>query len=184
VDRVDTAGWNAAGFPTAAYNDGDALVNLGTMEDNTYAISAGGTLQQTRLSLDPATTAPSYNATARDLFPNVVALRALYGMDTDNDNIVDTYTQVTPTTNAQWLQVRTLRVALVARSGQYERDPVTGADPLWDVGNKGTITPAPVACGTSKCLTLRVNDGSADWQHYRYKVFDTEIPLRNLLWQP
>ena len=23
-----------------------------------------------------------------------------------------------------------------------------------------------------------------DWRNYRYKVFETVIPLRNLLWQP
>jgi type IV pilus assembly protein PilW len=31
-------------------------------------------------------------------------------------------------------------------------------------------------------VTLKV-DGNADWKHYRYKVYETVVPLRNLLWQ-
>jgi type IV pilus assembly protein PilW len=180
IDRIDDTKWNATGFPTATYNDGNALVNLGTLEDSTYSINAAGSLQQVRFALNALTGAPGY-AAARDLFPNVVALRAYYGLDTNNDQIVDTYTQTQPTTNTGWLQVRTVRLALVSRSTTYERDVVTGANPQWDVGNTSTFAPAATPCGTSRCLTLGI-DTLPDWQHYRYKVFDTEVPLRNMLW--
>jgi len=182
IDRIDDTKWNATGFPTATYFDGNALVNLGTLEDSTYSINAAGSLQQTRFALNALTSAPGYSA-ARDLFPNIVALRAYYGLDTDNDQIVDTYTQTQPANNVGWLQVRTVRLAIVSRSATYERDVVTGANPQWDVGTTGTFAPAAAPCGTSRCLTLGI-DTLPDWQHYRYKVFDTEIPLRNMLWAP
>jgi type IV pilus assembly protein PilW len=35
--------------------------------------------------------------------------------------------------------------------------------------------------GTSQCIALKVSQ-VADWQHYRYKVYDTIVPLRNVLW--
>jgi type IV pilus assembly protein PilW len=183
VDRADAAaGWNPAGFPTATYGNGDALVNLGSLIDSTYSVSANGTLQQTRFTLDPATGEPAYDAAPVDMFPNVVVLRALYGKDTDGNGIVDKYDQTTPTTNAEWLQVLTVRIAIVARSTQYERDEVTTANPSWDVGTTPvSVVPAPTVCGSSKCLELKV-DGLTNWKHYRYKVFDTVIPLRNQLW--
>jgi type IV pilus assembly protein PilW len=76
--------------------------------------------------------------------------------------------------------VQSVRLALVAQSGQYEKDNVTTANPVWDVGTAVPVA-GSVACGASKCITLAVN-GPADWQHYRYKVYDVVVPLRNMLW--
>jgi type IV pilus assembly protein PilW len=79
-----------------------------------------------------------------------------------------------------------VRVALVARSSQYEKqDPVnntyvTNANILWDIGNAGTVA-GSATCGTSKCLTIKI-DNLTDWQNYRYKLFETVVPLRNMLW--
>ena len=191
IDRADAAaGWNPAGFPTAVYGNGDGLVNLGTLRDNTYSISAKNTLQQTAFALAPANSQPAYTTPPLDLFPNIVAMVAFYGKDTNGDGVVDTYDQATPTTNAGWMQVLTVRVAIVARSAQYEKlddrnNPVTTASPKWDIGAITTVpkdtSNQPVDCGTSKCLTLKL-DALPDWQRYRYKVYDTVIPLRNLLW--
>jgi type IV pilus assembly protein PilW len=73
-------------------------------------------------------------------------------------------------------------MAVVARSAQREKEAVTTADPLWDVGQTVTVT-GTADCGESQCLTLQVSTAAdTEWQHYRYKVFDTVIPLRNMLW--
>ena len=100
---------------------------------------------------------------------------------------IDSYDNVTPTTNAGWLQVMAIRVAVVARSGQYEKDAVTSVDQnstgiLWDVGTAAPVAGSATCHGTSKCLTLKL-DSTANWTNYRYKVYDTVIPLRNLLWK-
>ena len=181
VNRADGGTWNAAGFPSLVYGNGDALINLGSLIDHRYSVSATNTLQLAQYSIASPNTAP----TARDVYPNIVILQALYGKDTDADGIVDTYDRVTPTNTAAWQQVRSIRVAVVARSAQYEKDLVTTANPLWDVGTTTTVTvtPAAAACGSSQCITLNVQTTvGSDWQHYRYKVFDTVVPLRNLLW--
>jgi type IV pilus assembly protein PilW len=65
-----------------------------------------------------------------------------------------------------------VRIAIVTRSAQYETDVVTppsltmfgGADAIADVATTVTMT-----------LT-------ADQRHYRYKVLETVIPLRNAMW--
>ena len=177
----DAASWNTVGFPSLVYSFGDVLVNLGNVLDHTYSISARNALQMSRFSVATPTTVPSLN----ELYPNIVILQALYGKDTNGDGAVDTYDRVMPTSTALWRQVLAIRVAVVAQSNQYEKDVVTIVKPLWDVGSTATVnvTPATANCGSSKCITLDVEATvGADWQHYRYKVFDTVIPLLNMLW--
>jgi type IV pilus assembly protein PilW len=177
INRGEAAtGWNPTGFPTAKYNEGDLLVNLGSLIDRRYSISPANVLQLTEFSV----AAPATTASPVDLHPNVVGLQAFYGKDTDADGIVDNYDRTTPTTTAGWAQVMSVRLALVTRSAQYEKELVTTASPQWVVGNTTTVS-GTAACGASQCLTLDIT-GLPDWQHYRYKVSDTVVPLRNMLW--
>jgi len=99
---------------------------------------------------------------------NVVSLRAQYGHDTTvapMDLTVDTFNQTTPTTECGWVRMRAIRLALVARSAQLEKDVVTPAAPSWAA--------SAVAIDLSS---------DADWQRYRYKVYETVVPLRNTAW--
>ena len=102
---------------------------------------------------------------------NIVSLRAEYGSDTTApmDGVVDVYNQTTPTTACGWVKTPAIRVALVARSGQFEKDEVTSAAPTW----------AGTASATSVPIDLSAN---ASWKNYRYKVFETTIPIRNVAW--
>jgi type IV pilus assembly protein PilW len=172
------APWNQSGassiMPTTGYPAGTMLVNAGQLINRSFGVSAANALRQRTLNLATAATDEQV------LFPQVVNLQALYGKDTDNDGVVDTYDTTTPTTNALWRQVLAIRLAVVTRSTQYDKQEVTPVAPVWDVGTSATVTGA-ASCGTSKCLTLKV-DGLADWKHYRYTVFDVVAPLRNLLW--
>jgi type IV pilus assembly protein PilW len=186
VDRVDDADWNDNSFPTKTYGFGDMLINLGSVESHTFSISNTSnnknSLQLTKFVLSSPDTTPSPS----DLYPDIVILQALYGKDTNGDGIVDTYDQTTPDSVTKWQQLRSIRLAVVARSAQYEKEIVTPNILYWDVGSSATlnIAPAATACGTSsKCISLHIdNTGGIDWQHYRYKVFDTVVPIMNLLW--
>lgn len=188
VDRADDAShWNPAGFPNIDYGYGKSLINLGALDDATFSVSAQSTLQVNKLMI-AADSTPSYSG-ATDLHANIVNMQAYYGKDTDalgtaGYGAIDTWDTTTPTDNAGWLQVMAVRVALVSRSDQYEKEIVTATDPLWDVGANSVMTGA-AACGSSKCITLKIprTVGSTEWQHYRYKVFDSTIPLRNMIWK-
>lgn len=103
---------------------------------------------------------------------DVVNLKAQYGLDANNDGIIETWQPATGTFAAGSLptqplatiqQIRAVRVALVTRSAQYERDLVSPAS--IDMFG-GTVT-----------MTLEDDD-----RHYRYKVLETVVPLRNALW--
>ncbi len=173
ISRINSATWNANRFPSKAAQNGAYLVDLGKLIDITFSVTADQRLSQSVYSL------ASQISSAQDLQSNIVTLKALYGKD-PGVGVVNTFDNVTPTTNAGWTQVHAVRIAIVARSAQYEHDIVTPVAPQWDVGNVDTV-PGSVACGTTHCLPLKI-DNIPDWQHYRYKVFDVLVPLRNQLW--
>lgn len=174
-------------FPSVPYRGSPSatdarayLLNMGTLVSRTYSISSKHNLQV----LEGIS-----GGTATDAFNQIVNMKAMYGKDTDGNGVVDHYDVTTPSTNAQWLQVQSIRVAIVARSEQYEKDEVTMDEPQWDVGGTTTYgdSIAVETCGSSKCVALPVAQVSASvdpdqWKHFRYKVYDTVVPLRNMLW--
>ncbi len=99
----------------------------------------------------------------------VVAMRAMYGRDTSGtpDAIVDTYDQASPTTVAAWSCVLAAQVVMVTRSGQLEKEDATAAAPTW----AGSAS-APISLSASR----------SDWKRYRYRTFETTVPLRNVGW--
>ena len=62
-----------------------------------------------------------------------------------------------------------VRVALVTRSSQLEKTAVTAAVPAWS--GTGAIV-----------LPTTGYDAGFGWQNYRYKTFETVVPIRNTLW--
>jgi type IV pilus assembly protein PilW len=106
-------------------------------------------------------------------------MKALYARDTSGtmDGIAETYDQTTPGSaadtsgrpaNCNWARVSAVSLALVARSSQYDKAVVTSSAPSWSVAIDLTKNP----------------DGSANanWQHYRYKLFQAIAPIRNVAW--
>ncbi|MDE2593607.1 MAG: PilW family protein [Burkholderiales bacterium] len=169
--------WNQSSiYPADGYAPNSYLLNIGSLVQKTYSISSTYTLRSNVRN--------STNGTASDLdlFEDVVNLQALYGKDTDSNGSVDKYDHVTPANANEWRQVVNVRLAIVTR-GQYEKDEVTSTSPQWDIGS--TITPdgetVSTCHGTSKCITLDVSS-IANWKHYRYKVYSTSVPVRNILW--
>jgi len=140
----------------------------------------------------------------------IVALKAEYGMDDSNnngsvthaayavdDNIIDNYVDSNAATapnnlNAAqyqgqqgWQRVRSVRLAVVSRS-LVAAKPLSGttcdATPdFTDDANyqvrwaRGPDAPA------GKKIDLR-NTG-ADWRCYKYKVYESVVPLRNVFWR-
>jgi type IV pilus assembly protein PilW len=184
ISRQDDGAWNAPGFPTQNYASGNYLINLGQPFDATLAVSPDGALTLKTLTFS-STGVPSYTS-ALPVHRDIVNLQAMYGKDTTSppDGAIDEWTTEKPATNAQWQQVVALRVAVVARSTQFEREEVTAEAPQWDVGKEIKVIGAQPckANSGSECLPLDVS-ALDQWKHYRYKVFDSIIPLRNMVWK-
>lgn len=129
---------------------------------------------------------------------NIVNLRAQYGRDTLTAAIafaappvplpsyaVDQWDQTTPTAATAppspcgWARTPAIRIALTARSQQYDKNIVTTATPTWE----GSTVVAGSATGMNNPAALPITlTADTGWQHYRYKVFQTIVPLRNITW--
>lgn len=122
-------------------------------------------------ALNTATYAGSCGAAWIPIASNVVSMRAEYGRDTSvpMDTVVDLYDQTTPTTACGWAMTGALRLVLVVRNGQFEKTVVTAGAPVW--------------AGTTSATGVPINlTNDAAWQNYRYKVYQTTVPLRNISW--
>lgn len=168
---------------SALYNDGTAkgvgsdgaIFNLGTFPQlNVWQIT-------NRRFLTVNNTLAN-QAAATEVAEGIVNLQAEYGVDVDSNGIVDAaeWSVATPATTTAWRQLRAIRIALLSRSQQYEKTAVTTVAPAWAGG----------------AFTMRNVDGNADsnpvdgtgkgtpnnWRSYRYRVYETVVPLRNLVW--
>ncbi len=161
---------------------GTGLFNLGaTPRFLAYAVRNGNLVVCDYMAANcgDATAATLANpAIWRLVAENIASLRAQYVQDTSGppmDGTVDTYTQTTPVNACQWARTPAIRLALVARSAQFEKENVTLAAPQWS----GSTSPTPVVIGVPTNP-----DGTPDalWQRYRYRVFETVVPIRNVAW--
>lgn len=142
---------------------GGALFNLGrTPRFVAYAVRSGQLTACDYLTQDCTSGDPANWSEVAD---GIVSLRAEYAKDTTmpRDLSVDGYDQTSPTTWCGWSRVVGLRLVVVARNRQPEKAAVTASAPGW-AGS------APISFATS----------NPDWQLYRYKTFETTVPLRNV----
>jgi type IV pilus assembly protein PilW len=159
---VGGAGTVTVSNGTAGIGTGGILYNLGlTPRVHAYAVR-GGRLTRCDFMLNDCRVNNAANWI--EIADGIVALRVQYGRDSSapRDTVLDLYDQTTPTTGCEWSRVIAVRLALVARSGQFNKDEVDQPDPSW----AGSET-APIGLGEG-------------WKHYRYKTFETLLPLRNM----
>ena len=184
VASPSASSWNATNssdWPAAGFGQDSLIVNFGNPQRVIYSISGDSLMAQTW------TQAGIGGLEA--LNSGIVLLKALYGRDTDGNGTVDVYDTTTPTNNAAWRNVLSVRLVLVARSGQRERDEVTAAEPTWNAAGSAAVTydaypgsRTTCAAGAATCdLPLPISYLS-DWKHYRYKIFDSAVQVRNLMW--
>jgi len=162
-------------FP--AYQKNDSVFNLGNPIVRNYAV-VNNSLRVTEAFVNAATP----GAGTLDLVDGIVDMRALYGKDTNNDGVVDVYNNVKPTNAAGWMQVLSLRVSVVARVGHYEKP--SGANCEATTTNLTYTYENPV--GTPQTGTFDWTDLTAAGNPascYRYRVFETTVPLRNMIWR-
>jgi type IV pilus assembly protein PilW len=101
---------------------------------------------------------------------NIVLMKAQLGVDSNNDKSITSdewLDQIVSDTDPKYNLIRGVRVALLARSPLKEMRATcsytTNSEFNW-------------AGGTMDISTL------PDWQCYKYKMLETTIPLKNLIW--
>jgi len=183
---VTTPRFNPAAGTGVTYSSG-ILYNLGpTPQRNVWSIANGRVLGWFEDIRSSAVT---------EVTDGVVNLQAEYGVDSNNDNEITDGSGGTPdewVTAApnDWTKVRAVRLALLVRSNQYERTMVTTAAPTWTASVPGAhATAHPESAfvmtdlnGTARQAASPDSTDPNDWRHYRYRVFEKVIPLRNMIW--
>jgi type IV pilus assembly protein PilW len=164
---------------------------------NTYSLAGGNLTVTSQFVIDPNTGQPQTTSVA----DNIVHMRALYGLDDGisdgvtvtynvgaakaGDGIVDRYVDAA-TFNAlvpvPWQNLIAVRVVVVARSVQAE-DPNLGKGAACDA-----TASLPTWSGTPWVAALKYRteldiSTDPDWQCYKYRVFETTVPLRNWIWK-
>lgn len=148
---------NSAGTP-GGLNGAGVLYNLGPQPSLNQWRVANNTLVFTNLLGGGA---------ASSVAEGIVHLKAQYGVDngagggTADDGVISPgeWTAVAP---ANWSKVLAVRFAVLARSQQMEKTVVSGT-PTW-VGGEFDMS----------------NIG--DWQNYRYRVYESVVAMRNVIW--
>jgi type IV pilus assembly protein PilW len=115
------------------------------------------------------------------LASGVVNLKVQFGVDSDDDGFMDDWVSASEagwdaatlmsgakdvTTIARLSQIKAVRIGVVTRSEQFDRDAGAFAHTLFN-------------CATPPCDGAIDITAPAQW---RYRVYETIIPLRNVIW--
>ena len=117
----------------------------------------------------------------------VVNLQAQYGISgATNNNQVTSW--VDPS-GATWAapsvsnrnRIKAIRIAVIARNANKETTAVSAACSATDTANPTGLC-AWGGSVASPAPTVNLAPGDTDWAKYRYRVFDTIVPVRNVIW--
>ncbi len=170
--------------PPVRLATGGQVFNLGQVPSiKAYAIRAGNLTFCDLLVSDCANVA-NYQVMVND----IVSMRAVYGKDFNpapsslpGDGVVDTWDRVALADGFQASRVLAVMIEVTGRSGVKEK-PSSGT-----VCNATTVATRPDKTQDwmgQAYVGIDLSTSSVDWQCYRYKLYQTSVPLRNLIWRP
>jgi type IV pilus assembly protein PilW len=190
-----SSSWNPDGadsiFPLAGYDVGALVFNLGAMSSRSYSIDSSNSLVVTQ-NVDATNT-----DNTQTLAADIVQLKAEYGFDTRAGTPADLQVQQWSGTlidadhngrtddGSDFRRIAAVRMAVVARSPQMEKPNRDGTCDITIATATATrAANSPTWSGGAIDVSKTPdNQPIANWQCYRYKVFETVVPLRNTLWR-
>ena len=150
-------------------------------------ISCMGNWTQTTYRVDATTSTLMETGASGVAVPSVagiVNIQAQYGLSDDKDK-----NEITSWVDAGGVvadpidfrkRIKAVRIAIVARNGQLEKDNVTApCSSLTTPSPTGLCAWAGTTANPAPAIDLS-ND--PNWRRYRYRVFQSTIPLRNVIW--
>ena len=150
------------------------IINIGpatTTQRIRYDVSAG-VLRSTDLV--------TAGATAQPLASSIMNMKLLYGVDTDGNGAIDTWSpptgdfatdKVLAATGADLRRIKAIRIGMVVRSDEFDRDAPEFDWTLFECTAQEKTT---YSCPDPLTGTLPAN--------YRYRTYETIVPLRNPMW--
>ena len=120
------------------------------------------------------------------ILTGIINLQVQYGISASaNSNTVTGWVNATSPwdspTVADRNRIKAVRLAVIARSDKMEATNVSAA-----CSSTTTASPTGLCAwagsSTSPAPAVDLSPADANWQRYRYRVFETVIPLRNVVW--
>ncbi|MFC5495920.1 PilW family protein [Caenimonas terrae] len=163
------------GWP--AYSSGAKVMKIGQLISHTYAVNSVSQLTLTDNSTPLASTTSTLAA-------DIVNLQAQYGIANAGSQNVNAWVNATAATgwdtlnSAKVKRIKAVRLVIVARSSKREASDVT----LPCKDSTGTVVNANGPCVWSDAEPVLNLSADANWKRYRYRIYKTIIPLRNVIW--
>ncbi|MGV8934224.1 MAG: PilW family protein [Gallionellaceae bacterium] len=170
-----------------AYAANSLILDMGIKNTTTYSLTASNKLQAVINGLGGSAVIPTQTL---ELASDIVNLQAQYGIAASGVQNVTAWVNADSSTGTNWAtptlanvkRIKAIRLVVVARSGKKELQDVTQdcTNTLGSGGiNKGPCAWADTLADPAPKIDLSAN---ADYKRYRYKVYTTVIPLRNVIW--
>jgi type IV pilus assembly protein PilW len=141
-----------------------------------------------------------------EISDGMISLQAEYGIDRNNNQRIDVdeWTETAPDNTVlpgdpnnpcaenpakSWSCLRAVRVALLARSAHWDQT-VCSPNPQWSSGAGGALALTNfvmanvdgTAPSAADLACVETPPSPNNWRRYRYSVYETVIPLRNMIW--
>lgn len=146
------------------YPSGSKLIKIGQIESHVFTVNSSNQLIMTDYS-NPL------SSTTSVLAGDIVKLKAQYGVAAAGSQDVNEWVSATAATGWNTLdaseikRIKAVRLVIVARSSKMEATEVTDS----------------IDTVTSMAGLIDLTSDS-NWKRYRYRVYQTIIPIRNVIW--
>jgi type IV pilus assembly protein PilW len=193
--------WNPPGgglLPGAAFDNVAYVFNLGSRPNwRAYSIKQDPLGNSTgKLQLTDQMRVITAGAVSEDIMDNIFDLQAQYGLDTSTppDGVVDVWTKcitfpscppTAPSNENEWVRAIAVRLAVLARSDELVKPATAGTCDATTTANRPTWSGAVVDATTNPVAApfTTLDKPGVLPSCYKYRVFETVVPLRNMLWR-
>ena len=166
---------NTAAWPS--YPSGAQVFKIGELLSHVYTVNG-----KKELSLVDYTNA--FTTITSQLASDIVSIKAQYGVANSGSQNVSAWVKADAASgwnvlNAdKVMRIKAIRLVVVSRSTKKEATNVS----FPCTNSTGTVLNANGPCAWSDSEPLINLSADADWQKYRYRVYQTIIPIRNIIW--
>ncbi|GAB4181412.1 MAG: hypothetical protein OHK0026_13520 [Rhodocyclaceae bacterium] len=170
----------SASPPWPALNAGATVYDIGK-GDGTGAGFATRSYSVNAQQLRVTNTQLGVLSSTQDLVRNVVSLQARYGVANAGEESVNAWVDATggwaggAITAADARRIKAVQVVVATRSERREADEVSS-----DAWFANEVPDAGLRDAVRSSIQAALPD--PEWKHYRYKIYGTIVPLRNVLW--
>jgi type IV pilus assembly protein PilW len=176
------------GYQDASPIIGPAVISrFGNFNHDTYEVMCDSLVSHSVSATASCTTSPLVFSNAAPLVSNIVMLKAQYGITASaGSDVVSNWVNATGIWQnpafSDLPRIKAIRIVVVSRSAEPAASAVSNAcTNANSIVNTGPCSFQDAESPVIDLSNIPVMSGRT-WQNYRYRVYQSVIPLRNVLW--